>query len=201
MGRHLPLGVHLAMQGAILTGVDLNPRFIARAGERFAEAGISAELRVGDMRELDEKNSFDAIVNWFNSFGYFGIEDDFQVLLHFANALRPGGWLLIEAPNREGILGNLVRRQEAETGKQSSVLWDEVTERLITHLTVTGPDGEREVKSGVRMYSQTQYRLLMQLGGLRLEQGYGDGLTPFEETSRRMIMVAVKHLTGKTWQV
>lgn len=186
------IGVHLAMQGAILTGVDLNPRFIARAGERFAEAGISAELRVGDMRELDEKNSFDAIVNWFNSFGYFGIEDDFQVLLHFANALRPGGRLLIEAPNREGILGNLVRRQEAETGKQSSVLWDEVTERLITHLTVTGPDGEREVKSGVRMYSQAQYRLLMQLAGLRLEQVYGDGLTPFEETSRRMIMVAVK---------
>lgn len=186
------IGVCLAGQGAIVTGVDLNPRFIARAGERFAEAGISAELRVADMRELDEKNSFDAIVNWFNSFGYFGIEDDFRVLLNFADALRPGGRLLIEAPNREGIMGNLVRRQEVETGKQSSVLWDEVTERLITRLTVTGPDGEREVKSGVRMYSLAQYRLLMQLAGLRLEQLYGDGLTPFEETSRRMIMVAVK---------
>jgi len=187
------IGVHLAKQGAIITGMDLNPRFIASAGERFDEAGISAELRIGDMRELDEKNSFDAIVNWFNSFGYFGIEDDFQVLLHFADALRPGGRLLIEAPNRKGIMANLVRRQEAESGKQSSVLWDEVTERLITHLTVTGPDGEREVKSGVRMYSLTQYRLLMQLVGLRLEQVYGDGLTPFEEISRRMIMVAVKH--------
>lgn len=186
------IGLHLAKQGAIVTGVDLNPRFIARAGERFAEAEISAELRVGDMRELDDKNTFDAIVNWFNSFGYFGIEDDFQVLLRFADALRPGGRLLIEAPNRKGILGNLVRRQEAETGKQSSVLWDEVTERLITHLTVTSPDGEREVKSGVRMYSITQYRLLMQLAGLRLEQVYGEELTSFEEISRRMIMVAVK---------
>ncbi|PKN06595.1 MAG: hypothetical protein CVU72_03680, partial [Deltaproteobacteria bacterium HGW-Deltaproteobacteria-7] len=158
----------------------------------FAEAKISAELRIGDMRCLSDKNTFDAIVSWFNSFGYFGIEDDFQVLLHFADALRPGGRLLIEAPNRKGILGNLVRRQEAETGKQSSVLWDEVTERLITHLTVTGPDGECEVKSGVRMYSIAQYRLLMQLAGLRLEQVYGEELTPFEETSRRMIMIAVK---------
>ncbi len=186
------IGVHLARQGAIVTGVDLNPRFIARADQRFAEAGIIAELRVGDMRELDDKSTFDAIVNWFNSFGYFGIEDDFQVLLRFAEALRPGGRLLIEAPNRKGILGNLVRRQEAETGRQSSVLWDEVTERLITHLTVTGPDGEYKVKSGVRMYSLTQYRLLMQLAGLRLELVYGEELSLFEETSRRMIMVAVK---------
>lgn len=186
------IGVHLAKQGAIVTGVDLNPRFIARAGERFEEAGVSAQLRVGDMRELGDKNTFDAIVNWFNSFGYFGIEDDFQVLLCFTDALRPGGRLLIEAPNRKGILGNLLRRQEAETGKQSSVLWDEVTEKLITHLTVTGPDGERKIISGVRMYSLAQYRLLLQLAGLRLEQVYGEELTPFEETSRRIIMVAVK---------
>ena len=186
------IGVHLAKQGVIVTGVDLNPRFIARAGERFEEAGVSAQLRVGDMRELGDKSTFDAIVNWFNSFGYFGIEDDFQVLLGFADALRPGGRLLIEAPNRKGILSNLVRRQEAETGKQSSVLWDEVTEKLITHLTVTSSDGERKIKSEVRMYSLTQYRLLLQLVGLRLEQVYGEELTPFEETSRRMIMVAFK---------
>lgn len=186
------MGVLLARQGAIMTGVDLNPRFIARAGERFAEAGIPAELRVGDMRELADKNTFDAIVNWFNSFGYFGIEDDFQVLLRFTDALRPGGRLLIEVPNRKGILGNLVRRQEAETGKESSVFWDEVTERLITHLTVTGPDGELKVRSGVRMYSLPQFRLLLKLAGLRLQQVYGEDLTPFTETSRRMIMVAVK---------
>ena len=186
------IGVHLAKQGAIVTGVDLNPRFIARAGERFAEAGIPAELRVGDMREIDDKNTFDAIVNWFDSFGYFGTEDNFQMLLHFAAALRPGGRLLVEAPNRQGLLANLARRQEGETSRKRRVLWDEVTERLITHQTVSGPDGEREVKSGVRVYSLAQYRLLMQLAGLRLEQVYSEDLTPFRDNSRRMIMVAVK---------
>jgi biotin carboxylase len=185
------VGVHLAQRGAIVTGLDLNPKFIARAGERFAAAGISAQLRVGDMRELDDKNTYDVIVNWFNSFGYFGIEDDFQVLLRFAEALCPGGRLLMEAPNRAGLLDNLVRRHEAES-RQSTVAWDEVTERLITHLTVTGPDGVREVKSGARMYSLAQYKLLIQLAGLRLDQVYGEELTPFRETSRRMIMVAVK---------
>ncbi|MHB8771231.1 MAG: methyltransferase domain-containing protein [Syntrophales bacterium] len=186
------IGVLLAEKGAIVTGVDLNPRFITRAGERFAAAGISAELRVGDMRALDDRSAFDAIANWFNSFGYFGIEDDFQVLLHFAAALRPGGRLLVEAPNRTGLLGNLVRRRDAEAGKGSTVDWDETTERLVTHLTVSGPDGEYEVKSGVRMYSLPQYRLLIRLAGLSLERVYGEGLTPFGEHSRRMIMVAVK---------
>jgi hypothetical protein len=32
----------------------------------------------------------------------------------------------------------------------------------------------------------------LKLAGLRLQQVYGGDLTPFTETSRRMIMVAVK---------
>jgi hypothetical protein len=41
------------------------------------------------MRELADKNTFDAIVKLFNIFGYFGIEYDFQVLLRFTDASAP----------------------------------------------------------------------------------------------------------------
>jgi len=186
------VGVHLAARGAFITGVDLNPRFIARARERFASSGFEAEFRVGDMRELPDRKAFDAIVNWFNSFGYFGIEDDFEVLSRFARALRPGGRLLIEAPNRQGILKN-IRCEFDDDGKPvGTVRWDEVTERLVTRFMASGPDGEREVRSGARMYSLAQYNLLFRIAGLTLARVYGEGLTEFGEKSKRMILVAVK---------
>ncbi|OGR35420.1 MAG: hypothetical protein A2051_13030 [Desulfovibrionales bacterium GWA2_65_9] len=37
-----------------------------------------------------------------------------------------------------------------------------------------------------------QYRLLLHLAGLRLEQAYGEGLTALDEISRRMLLVACK---------
>jgi biotin carboxylase/SAM-dependent methyltransferase len=186
------IGVHLAARGAYITGVDLNPRFIARARERFESSGFEAEFRVGDMRELPDRKAFDAIVNWFNSFGYFGIEDDFEVLSRFAQALRPGGRLLIEAPNRQGILGNIRKEYDADGKPVGTVRWDEVTERLVTRFMAPGPDGEREVRSGARMYSLAQYNLLFRIAGLTLARVYGEDLTPFTEKSKRMILVAVK---------
>ncbi len=186
------VGVHLAKRGALVTGVDLNPRFIARAAERFASAGVVARLQAGDMRELSSTEPFDAIVNWFNSFGYFGIEDDFEVLSRFAAALRPGGRLLIEAPNRQGILSNIRCEYDADGKPLGTVRWDEVTERLVTRFTVTGPDGPCEVRSGARMYSLAQYNLFFRLAGLSLKRVYGEKLTEFNENSRRMLLVAVK---------
>ncbi|MFP5258414.1 MAG: methyltransferase domain-containing protein [Acidobacteriota bacterium] len=189
------VGIHLVARGALVTGVDLNPRFIARAGERYAAAGLTATLRVGDMRRLADREAFDAIVNWFNSFGYFGIEDDFEVLVRFAEALRPGGRLLLEAPNRVGIMGNLTCKYDVDGKPAGAVSWDDVTERLVTRFPVSGPDGTSEmVRSGVRMYSLAQYRLLLRLAGLELAQVHGEGLTAFTETSRRMLLVAVKPL-------
>ncbi|MHC1711633.1 MAG: methyltransferase domain-containing protein [Solidesulfovibrio sp.] len=186
------VGVLLAQRGVVMTGVDINPRFIARAGERYAAAGIAAELRVGDMRELADRESFDAIVNWFNSFGYFGIEDDFEVLSRFAAALRPGGRLLIESPNRIGILDNIRRLSNTDGNPGGMVCWDEVTERLVARLPISGPDGPCEVRTGARMYSLAQYKLLMRLAGLHLAHVYGEDLTEFGEPSRRMILVAIK---------
>jgi biotin carboxylase/predicted RNA methylase len=186
------VGIHLARRGAVLTGVDINPRFIERARERFAECGLDGEFRVGDVRELAEREAFDAIVNWFDSFGYFDIEDDFEVLRRFAGALRPGGRILIESPSRIGILRNISYSCKDDGKPVGTVCWDEVTERLVTRFQVSGPTGQREVRSGMRVYSLAQYKLLLRLAGLELAHVYSEDLKEFSETSRRMIMVAVK---------
>lgn len=184
-------GVHLARTGIRMTGVDINPRFIAKARERFRDAGIDADLHEGDMRALPYDEDFDVVVNWFNSFGYFGVEDDFETLLRFARALRPGGRLLLEAPNRAAILANTRTLCDGD-GKPMSKDWDDWTERMIARPVVSGPDGERTVVAGVRMYSLTQYRQMFRLAGLDFERVWGEELSAFTERSKRMILLARK---------
>ena len=53
----------------------------------------------GDMRTLRYEHEFDAVLNWFTSFGYFDSQTNDAVLAGFARALRPGGRLLLEMHN------------------------------------------------------------------------------------------------------
>lgn len=74
------VGIHLAQRGIRYTGLDINPRFIKRAHERFAAEGVEGSFLLRDMRELNYEGRFDAVVNWFNSFGYYDVRTDFLVL-------------------------------------------------------------------------------------------------------------------------
>jgi SAM-dependent methyltransferase len=76
-------------------GVDNNERFLGLARERYADASFERN----DMRELAFESEFDAVVNWFTSFGYFDPVTNDRVLASFARALRPGGRLLLELHN------------------------------------------------------------------------------------------------------
>lgn len=85
----------LAKRGCDVVGLDASERFLARARERWPDV----RFEQGDMRELPFVAEFDALVNWFSSFGYFDSETNDAVLAGFARALRPGGRLLLEQVN------------------------------------------------------------------------------------------------------
>ena len=85
----------IARLGCEVVGVDVNERFLAIAHDRHP----SVRFEHHDMRELPYQEEFDAVVNWFTSFGYFDRRGNDQVLAAFARALRPGGRLLLELMN------------------------------------------------------------------------------------------------------
>lgn len=87
-GRH---AVELARRGFQVTGVDISPKLLAQAREAARTRGVAAEFRRGDMRRLRYRQRFDAVLNLFTSFGYFGDREDLEVLKGFRRALRPGG--------------------------------------------------------------------------------------------------------------
>jgi SAM-dependent methyltransferase len=51
------------------------------------------------VRSLSYDSEFDAVLNWFTSFGYFDPDTNDRVLAGYARALRPEGKLLIEMHN------------------------------------------------------------------------------------------------------
>lgn len=75
----------------------------------------------GDMRTLGhllQGESFDLVLSLFNSFGYFASRrEDLHVLRQFAQALKPGGVLVISTISRSGV--------EANVGAQRTRNWTE----------------------------------------------------------------------------
>jgi biotin carboxylase/2-polyprenyl-3-methyl-5-hydroxy-6-metoxy-1,4-benzoquinol methylase len=184
------IGIHLARRGANVTGIDINARFIDGARRRFADAGLEGHFAVGDMRELAWQERFDAVVNWFNSFGYFDVETDFDVLRRLRAALRPGGVLLIEAPNRGNVIANTRCKVDATTGEEFQRHWDALTERLYMPVKVDQHGARREVFTGARLYSLEEYRFMIQLAGLELTSVYNEALEPFNQNAKRILLLA-----------
>jgi len=96
---HGRIANRLAGLGARVTGLDPTAVFLERARSDAAALGVEVEYVEGDMRELPWEESFDRVVSWFTSFGYFDDETNRAVLGGIHAALRPGGALLIECNN------------------------------------------------------------------------------------------------------
>ena len=84
-GRHLRA---LGELGYRVVGVDNDP-------------AVSPPV-VGDLRELDSlPDEFDAVINMWQSFGYFEAAENERVFASFGRRLRSGGRLVLDLQNRD----------------------------------------------------------------------------------------------------
>ncbi len=94
-GRHAQ---ELAQLGYLVTGIDRDPAAIAEAGRRTT--GVS--YRVLDMRDLSAlPESYDAIINLWQSFGYFDERTNADVLRQIARKLPPHGRVILDIYHRD----------------------------------------------------------------------------------------------------
>ncbi len=102
-GRHTAA---LRRRGYRTLGVDLSITLLAR----MREQGLPRVA--GDMRRLPfADGSFDWVLNFFTSFGYFEAErENFRVLEEIVRVLTPGGRFLIDLMNPGPVLANLKPR-------------------------------------------------------------------------------------------
>jgi ubiquinone/menaquinone biosynthesis C-methylase UbiE len=77
-----------------LTGIDLSPGMLARAGQRAEELGRAVDLRVGDAQALELPDvSFDTVVC---TLSLCCVPDDRAAVAELCRVLRPGGLLLLD---------------------------------------------------------------------------------------------------------
>lgn len=162
-GRH---SLELARRGYRPTGVDISSAFIEIASSQARAENLDAAFRLGDARQLDLKQTFDAAICLCE--GAFGLAGDEmghrQVLQGVFQALKPGGLFVLTALNALNVARNL--RADARFDPYSC------TEEQ--HQIFTNPEGEsREVVIYTTSFTYRELKLLLEETGFKVEAGYG----------------------------
>jgi len=190
----------LARAGFRVVGLDESERFLELARARTPEDAEEMTYVQGDMRSLPWEGEFDAILNWFTSFGYFGDEENLACLTEAYRALREGGKLLIDQSHRDrlvrrlnGTLHSILEHPEDEGNfLLDQVSYDVATGRTHTERTVIRDGRRRKAHYSVRLFTFTELRDWLTAAGFHSVTGYGANGEPLTLDSRRMIVVATK---------
>jgi SAM-dependent methyltransferase len=173
-------GRHLAAFGALgfdAVGVDLSETLTQRARARGCCHVVRADLRALPFAP----DTFDHATSFFTSFGYFESEDEnLQALREAARALRAGGRLLLDVPDRDQLERELVPCSEfLRDGLRMRCDRAIAGGRVRKSVRVTTPRGEEvaHFEESVRVYTLDELRGILGAAKLRVvrEAGGFDG--------------------------
>ena len=200
-GRH---SVELAARGLSVVGLDLAAARLERAQGRAAARGVHVEWVCGDLRQLPWEAEFDVVLNLFNSFGYFGRDGDRQALTGLVRALKPGGCLVLDLPNRDYYVNQVPPTYWEETASHwvlCAFHFDARTGVAETHYTFVakGSGGIVEHRQArVRWYTLPELETWLDETGAAVEQVFGDwDAQPFAVDSPRLIIIARRGADGR----
>jgi SAM-dependent methyltransferase len=187
-GRHLR---ELRRRGHRALGTDLSLTLLAQ--------GHDLPRVAADMRELPfVDGTFDWVLNFFTSFGYFENErENMQVLEEIVRVLRPGGRCLIDLFNRDQVLATLEPREELLRNGQRVEIerwYDAATQRINKRIRLQRPGApSRTYLESVRAYTHEEVVRGFERAGLEITATYGgfEG-EPTGGDSERLILVACR---------
>jgi len=186
-GRHTAA---LRRRGYRTLGIDLSLTLLAR----------SEPPRVaGDMRRLPfADGSFDWVLNFFTSFGYFEAErENFRVLEEIVRVFAAGGRFLIDLMNPGSVLACLKPRDsQVLDGREVEMerWYDAGRKRLNKRIVVKAPGGPpRAFLESVRLYEPEEVTVGLRWAGLEVASLYGNFQgDPYERDSERLILTGFK---------
>lgn len=190
-GRHM---VHLAKVSNVV-GLDYSADLLGMAHETV---GADAQLVRADMRSIPFGPRFDAVTNFFTSFGYFPTtEENRRVVREVARVLKPGGRFLIDYFNapfvEKTLVGESTRQCLGYTITEKR--WIDRRAQRVNKITQVTRDGAvvGHWAESVRLYEERRFRALLAAGGLTVECVFGDFTgAPLSDIQPRMIVVGRK---------
>lgn len=193
------ISVELALRGLEVTGVDLIQSELDAAAESAADENVDLELVRADLRTFKSGKKFDCAVNLYTSFGYCDtIEEDAQILKSIYEALKDGGYFILENLSRETAIMNFTEGEWFErAGKtvltQFEVVgaWEGLRSRWILIDNETGGRIDHEFVQ--RLYSAVELKRILLGIGFKSVEIYGNyDFSPYNQNARTMVVVARK---------
>jgi SAM-dependent methyltransferase len=166
------IAVPLGADGIRVIGVDSSRAMLEVCARRAALAGVTLDLRVGDLREPPVTERVPLVICPFRSLLHMHTDEDRLGVLGAAyDLLLPGGRFVFDVftPDADDIAQTQGRWLEREPGIFEHAVWDE-SARTLT-LTVRGD--ERETTMALAWLSPDEWRDLLEQAGFEIEACYG----------------------------
>ncbi len=195
--------VRLARAGHNVTAIDIGPAVIAHAQRLAREHEVAARVRtrVGDLRDLAERERYDAAVLIYHVLEAFPRRQQVGVLRRLATALRPGAPLVVEMRLRPDQADGRISSWEVVSGSLLSdrrhlllveTVHDHSANTYLLRETAVFDDGTTAVQQTSSAFTRfAAIPALYARAGLRVDSVY-DGWSRFRATalSETVLVVA-----------
>jgi SAM-dependent methyltransferase len=191
-GRHAK---YLSDKGYNVTGIDLSIESI-NAAKKLENEHLSFFQH--DMRLPFWVNYFDIVFNFFTSFGYFETQrDNDNALRTLANALKPGGRLVLDYLNSNYVASHLVTDEVKE---KENVVFDIRRElkahKFMKQISILDKEKMRRATytESVNAFTREEFEAMFAKQGLKITEIFGDyHFNSYDEQrSPRQVIVATK---------
>jgi SAM-dependent methyltransferase len=166
------IAVPIASAGIPVVGVDLSAGMLEVARERADLAGVSLDLRQGDMRDPPVEGRFPLVVIPFRSLLHMETDADRRAVLRaVADRMEPDGLFVFDVftPGADDIADTHGRWLEREPGIWERADWDERTRTLVLRVRGEGSDSEMSLA----WLSVAEWKELLREEGFVVDAVYG----------------------------
>jgi len=192
VGRH---SIELQKKGFNVVGVDKTSEYVDEAKEKDDSSEI--EFIKEDMKSFKREQSFNVVLNWWNSFGYFeNKEDDRQMLENIHASLKQEGVLVMDLWSKELAAMNDFSSHWSETDGIYNLEEGRPKDdwKKVERTWIKVEDGETvEYTWEQRLYAASELEQMLKQVGFSNIDFYGnvegDG---FDEEADRLVVVARK---------
>lgn len=169
-GRH---AVELARRGFSVTAVDPSEAMINSAKRLAAEAGAAVNFVTAPLEACRFETKFDGAICLFTTLGQVSAAGENAALLDaILDALKPGGRLIVEVPQRETAV-SVLRPSDKFGGTQIKRSYDPASRRVTERFTVRDGDQTRRFLLQYRLYSAEELAELLLNAGFEIVAQFG----------------------------
>jgi SAM-dependent methyltransferase len=166
----------LAKRGHRCTGIDFGPASIAYAREQAADESLEITYRLEDIRDARFGTGYDLVIFIFGEFNAFTPRDAAKILDKAADALTPGGRLLIEPHPFDFVqrIGSMAASWSAAHSGLFSPrphlwlrehFWDSDSSVAVTRHSIVEDDSVNMHYENLQAYTNEAYQTMLESAG------------------------------------